>query len=148
MPFETPVHVCLRGTGEVLFLDAASAARTLKRLPVTVEGEYSCVDVPNAGTLVLVSGASGLPEPPTPTATPFVSPISAVLTGLCRVTTTSAPLNLRAAPSTSAAILALLPYQLTLTATERVPGWFKVIYLDGQGWVSERYVEAAGDCGG
>ena len=138
--FATPVKLCLRGAGEILFLNAATAARTLERLPATMEGTYLCVSLPNAGTVVLVGGTSGVPEPQ-PTA------VVTVLTGACQVTTTDAPLNLRAAPSTSAAILAELPYDLTLFATERVPGWYRVIYLDMQGWVSATYVAALGDCG-
>jgi hypothetical protein len=49
------------------------------------------------------------------------------------------PNNLRAEPNTSAAILAKLPYDLTLTVTERVSGWYRVIYLKGQGWVSQHH---------
>jgi hypothetical protein len=143
--FETPVLLCLRGSGEIIFLNAATAARTPQRLPVTIQGDYACVSVPNAGTVVMVGSASGMPEPPQPP-----PPTAAVteLTGLCRVTTTDAPLNLRAEPSRSAAILAMLPYDLTLTATARVPGWYRVIYLDMQGWVSDAYVRTTGDCGG
>jgi hypothetical protein len=141
--FETPLHICLRGSGEVLFINAATSARTVQRLPVTIEGDYRCVDVASAGTLVMVSGSSGLVEP-IPTATSFVS---MKLTGQCYVTVVSAPLNLRAEPSTSAAILAQLPYDLMLTATERTPGWYRVIYLDGQGWVNASYINAIGDCG-
>jgi hypothetical protein len=145
VPFQTPVHICMKGSGEILFLNAATAARTIERLPITVEGEYTCVDVPNAGTVVMVNGTSGIPAPPP---IPPTSPVSMILTGVCNVTTTDAPLNLRAAPSTSATILAQLPYDLTLRATERVPGWYRVIYLDMQGWVRDTYVRTVGDCGG
>lgn len=144
VPFLRPLHICMKGTGDILFLNAATSARTIQRLAVTQEGEYSCVDVPNAGTVVLVSGNSGLPEPPP---VPPTSPVTQVLTGLCTVTTTDAPLNLRAAPNTNATILAQLPYDLTLTATERAAGWYRVIYLDTQGWVNATYVDAVGDCG-
>ena len=44
--FDTPVRVCLRGTGEVLFLNAAHASRTVERLPATSEGGSLCVDIP------------------------------------------------------------------------------------------------------
>jgi hypothetical protein len=44
-------------------------------------------------------------------------------------------------------VIAQLPANLTLDATARVPGWFKVIFEAGQGWVSDRYVEWVGDCG-
>ncbi|MEO8392983.1 MAG: choice-of-anchor Q domain-containing protein, partial [Chloroflexota bacterium] len=137
--FDTPVHVCLRGMGEVLFLNAAHASRTVERLQATVVGDYLCVDIPNAGTVVLVRSTSGLTQPP-----PAV-PVSTPLNN-CQVTTTDAPINLRAEPNTDAAILAKLPYDLTLMATARVPGWYRVIYLDGQGWISDRFASALGDC--
>ncbi len=139
--FETPVHICLRGTGEVFFLNASGASRTVDRLPVTVEGEYRCADVINAGTLVLVGSPSGVAEPTPMPAT------STLLSGQCSITTLHSPLNLRSEPNTNAAVLAQLPYNLVLRATERVPGWYRVIYLDGQGWVNAEYVSAAGDCG-
>jgi uncharacterized protein YgiM (DUF1202 family) len=139
--FASPMLLCLRGVGEVIFLNAATSARTPERLPVTIQGAYSCVSVLGAGTVILVGSTSGLPEPPQPTAA--VTPII----GICRVTTTDAPLNLRAEPNLDAVVLAQLPYNLTLTATARVPGWYQVIYLDMQGWVSASYVSAVGDCG-
>ncbi len=150
VPFDRPVQICLRGvaslTGEVLFLDAATARRTVERLGTVQQGSYLCVSLTGSGTLVLVSGTSGLAAPPpAPTAAPTL-PASTTLNN-CRVTTTNAPLNLRAEPSTSGTVLAQLPYNITLTATEYVPGWYNVIYLDGQGWVSATYLSFAGDCG-
>jgi hypothetical protein len=149
VPFETPVYLCLRGQGEVLFLNAATSSRTVERLAVTVDGEYSCVNVPNAGTVVLVSQPSGLPDPgpAAPATAAFNMPDMQTITGVCRVTVVSAPLNLRELPTTNSPVIAQLPANLTLDATARVSGWFKVIYLDGQGWVSDRYVQWVGDCG-
>jgi hypothetical protein len=147
VPFISPVRLCLRGVGEVLFLSAANAARTVERLYAAVQGEYTCVDVPNAGTVVLVKQPSGLPEPVPPAPAPFSMPSSQIIDGVCRVTVVSAPLNLREMPTTESAVLAQLPANLSLYATERVPGWVKVIYEDRQGWVSERYVTLVGDCG-
>ncbi|MEO8397409.1 MAG: SH3 domain-containing protein, partial [Chloroflexota bacterium] len=142
VPFDRPVQICLRGNGEVLFLSAADARRTIQRLATVAQNGYLCVTLSNSGTLVLVQQASGAAQVPTP-ATP--APASVLLAN-CRVTTTHSPLNLRAAPNASASVLAQLPYNLTLTATEFVPGWYRVIYLDGQGWISATYVSTAGDC--
>ncbi len=143
IPFDAPVQICLRGSGEVLFLDAAASNRTVERLSAVEQNGSLCVLVTGSGTLVLVQKPSG--QSAVPTALP-TQPMSTLLAN-CRVTTINAPLNLRAEPNSSATILVQLPYNLTLTATERVPGWYRLIYLDGQGWVSERYLSFAGDCG-
>ncbi len=45
-------------------------------------------------------------------------------------------------------MIAQLPYNLTLTATAYSAGWYRVIYLDGQGWISAKYLSTTGDCGG
>ena len=66
------------------------------------------------------------------------------LTG-CRVTTT-AMVRLRQQPDTDSDIIARLPYRLSLQATARIEGWYRVIYLDGQGWVSDRYLTESAGC--
>ena len=142
VPFVAPVTVCLRGSGDVLFLSAAGVGRSPQHLASTVSGEYTCVSVPNSGTVVLVGQASNLPVSQ---AADTSSAASTTLAN-CRVTTLNAPLNLRSDPNTSASVIAQLPYNLTLTATEYSAGWYRVIYLDGQGWVSAQYVSPAGDC--
>jgi uncharacterized protein YgiM (DUF1202 family) len=126
--------------GEVLFLSAATLTHNVERMTASAEGGYLCVDVMNAGTVVLVSGAS-YSSAALPVATDSTLLIE------CQITTTNAPLNLRSEPNTSSAILAQLPYNLTLTSSERVQGWYRVNYLNGQGWVSANYVSTIGDCG-
>lgn len=54
-------------------------------------------------------------------------------------------LNFRATPAGE--ILHILPYNVTLTALSRSPGWFQVDYHGAQGWISADYVEPQGDCG-
>jgi CSLREA domain-containing protein len=138
--FEHPLELCLQGSGDVLFLSAMDTIRRAQRLPFYQQQGYVCVNVPHAGTVVLVTTGEGAAPLPAP------QPASTGLSD-CRVTTLNAPLNLRAEPSTDAAVLHVLPYDLTLTATAYVPGWYQVIYLDGQGWVSARYLRTAGSCG-
>ncbi len=91
MPFVSPVTVCLRGSGDVLFLSAAGVGRQPQHLASTVSGGYTCVSVPNSGTVVLVGQASTLPV------AQVADTSSAMSTTLanCRVTTLNAPLNLR-----------------------------------------------------
>lgn len=131
----SPVTICLSGSGDVLFISAAD--RSIQRLPVDGNG---CVLVTSPGMVVMVRGQSGIAAPPP------APPTGSALSN-CQVTTTDAPLNLRAEPNGNATVLAKLPYDLTLTATERVPGWFKVVYLDGQGWISAQFLSTLGDCG-
>jgi hypothetical protein len=134
------LRVCLRGSGTVYFLNAAEASRTAQQLPVISAGEgATCVDVPISGTVILISGD-----------TQAVFPASSALVASplagCQVRTTHT-VRLRAAPDTASAILTHVPFDLTLTATERVNGWFKVIFMDMQGWISADYLTTIGNCG-
>lgn len=54
--FIQPVSICLRGTGQVIYLNAANAGRIPTLLPVypNSPSEYSCVSVPAPGTVILV----------------------------------------------------------------------------------------------
>ena len=142
--FNTPLSICLRGTGTVYFI--SSVDHSIRVLPAVQNGGYLCVAITEAGKVVLVGTTN--PNVPLPqNAAPQSQPAIAV--SQCRVTTTDAPLNLRAEPSASSAVLAKLPYDLTLTATEYLPGapgWYRVIYGDGQGWVREDFLNTLGDC--
>ena len=48
------VEVCLRGTGSLLFLDAAFAPRPYASIPAQRQGELTCAAFNRAGSLVLV----------------------------------------------------------------------------------------------
>jgi hypothetical protein len=52
--FSQPITVCLQGTGRMFFRDATNAPRVSVPLAATSEGGYTCANIPNAGTLVLV----------------------------------------------------------------------------------------------
>lgn len=136
VPFAFPVRVCLRGAGRLLFLNAVTANRTVEGIGTMLAGDYVCADLPNSGTLVLV--------PPDPTQ-PSVPVTGRGVGADCRATTL-AMLNLRAEPTAEAAVLEVLPYDLGLQVTERVEDWVRVIYQDGQGWLSLRYVRLSGAC--
>jgi len=64
----------------------------------------------------------------------------------CRVTVIRT-VRLRTEPDTNSAIIARLPYRTSYAATGYTPGWFRVIFEDTQGWVSETYVDAGAGCG-
>ncbi|MFO7322669.1 MAG: Calx-beta domain-containing protein [Chloroflexota bacterium] len=143
--FDNPARVCMSGSGLVLFLSAAEFSPipvALAPLPDSPPG-WTCVAVTTAGKVIMTGERPAVPAP----AQAAAGEVPQTLEG-CRVTTTH-QVRLRQTPdtSTSANIITTLPYDLTLTATERVPGWYRVIYLDGQGWVSASYLTTSGSCG-
>lgn len=173
--FSNEVQLCLRGTGAFIFMSAANTPRIPSEMPAftrVLEGDqkYTCAFISSSGTAVLVNGpeqpafvpGENVPAAPAEvveatdeagntievTATPAPVVITAdgatPLTG-CRVTTT-ALVRMRAEPTTDSEILARLPYQFSLQATARVPGWIQVIYQDGQGWVSDAYLTESAGC--
>ncbi len=135
VPFAFPVRICLHGEGQLFFINAADANRTVQILNAFVQVGYTCGDLPNSGTLVLVLGAA-------PASATGSLPGSTIITGDCQATTL-AMLNLRQAPDLSAAVIEVIPYNLTLQVTERTTDWVRVIYEDGQGWLNARYVRTA-----
>jgi|GEM_PF-5479923 len=75
------------------------------------------------------------------------APGAIILNG-CRVRMNNR-VNLRMAPSVTGEVIDILPFDLTLQATQRTPEWFRVVYLDGQAWVSATYVDTlSGACDG
>lgn len=140
LPFNGAVSVCLQGSGEIIYLNANDAPRVPITLPSSQQGSFTCAAIPNPGTVVLVVG-SGATMPVSP-----AGDTTTIALSNCQVTTNNM-LNLRAEPSTSAAILDVVPYDLTLTALQRSGDWLRVIYLDGQGWLNANYLRLEGVCG-
>lgn len=133
--FNFPVTVCLQGSEKLLYLDATTIPRTVTELTGHTEQGYTCANIPNAGTVVLVEGT------PSPVNTPLTT-----LTG-CMVTTNQGIMNLRAAPGMNSAVLAKVPYNVTLTALKRQGDWFYVDDLGTMGWLNAAYVTLIGACG-
>ena len=144
VPFLRPAQICFAGSGSIYFLSSVAGSPPPVQLPTQANSPsgYACVSVPNAGKVVLVSTASPLPPAP-----PALATSTILAQGACQVTTTFA-VRLRTTPDTSsdANVITMLPFDLTLVATEYLSGWYRVIYLDGQGWVSENYLNTTGAC--
>ncbi len=139
--FNNPITVCLLGTGNVYFLDNNNIPRVAVPVPASQQGGFTCASVPHGGTVVLVSGGvAGVAAVGAST-----SGAEIALNG-CRVTTLYA-LRLRADANTNSAVINRVPYDLTLTATARAGNWFKVIYENGQGWLSGGYLRTNAGCG-
>ncbi|HEX3051613.1 MAG TPA: SH3 domain-containing protein, partial [Aggregatilineaceae bacterium] len=136
--FNLPIKVCLQGSGRFLYLDATTSPRAANQLPVSLEGEYTCATVFNAGLVVLVSGTpeAGITAP------------GGVGTSLneCMVTTNHI-MNLRVGPNANSEVIMLVPYNVTLTAVQRDGEWFNVDYLGTAGWINAAYVKPQGLCG-
>ncbi len=53
--FNNSIFVCLQGSGPFIFLDANQSPRAPQQLTSVNQNGYECANVPNAGTVVLVS---------------------------------------------------------------------------------------------
>lgn len=78
------------------------------------------------------------------------TPVTAVVSGSqslqnCRVTTTKM-VRIRTEPNLNSTVISTLPWRTTYQATDRIEGWYKVVYMNTQGWVSADYLSGTG-CG-
>ena len=145
VPFENPVQICLAGSGSVLFLsayDTTPQPALMTPLPESPAG-FVCVNVLHSGKVIMVSTQMNAQQ------TESAPDNGAVDLEDCELTTTYA-VRLRSIPDLSSDdnIIGTLPFEATLSATEYLPGWYRVIYLEIQGWVSADFVTIAGNCGG
>jgi hypothetical protein len=161
--FNNPVKICILGTGALWFLDASQSPRTLVQLTAAVEGGYTCGSVSTAGIMAMVSGtplvapttapvvdAQGTPLPTVtpggPTLTPTTGAVgAATLLTNCSLTTTRI-VRLREEPNTTSRILTRLPFDTTWRVTERVEGWYRIVWTNRQGWVSAQFARTSGSC--
>jgi hypothetical protein len=144
--FASPVRLCMRGSGDVLFVASGNASRLVTRLQSApgVAG-FVCVDVPSAGLVTMVSRSSGAPI----TGSGVVPPVAGgeeTALNACTVTTL-AIVNLRSGASTNSTVAALVPFNTRLQASARVPGWYRVNYLGTNGFISEQFLTFEGACG-
>ena len=131
------VTVCFPQAGNVVFLDASTAPRTVASIASYTEDGYTCVSLEKPGTLVLTQT---LPTAFVPHAT-----AAAIQTLSNCMVTTNAILNFRAAPN-GESLGSAIPSGATLTALQRTSGWIKVDYHGTQGWISADYVTTQGTC--
>lgn len=146
--FNNAIKICLQGSGSLFFLDANQSPRPLQQVTGVSDGGYTCGSISTAGTLMLTNSSPTVATP-VPGATPVATtsaPTGPVTTvSNCTVTTTRI-VRLRAEASTTSTILARLPYNTNWKVTERVEGWYRVIWKNTQGWVSASFVQASGSC--
>ena len=131
------VTVCFPQAGNVVFLDASTAPRTVASIASYTEDGYTCVSLEKPGTLVLTQT---LPTAFVPHAT-----AAAIQTLSNCMVTTNAILNFRAAPN-GESLGSAIPSGATLTALQRTSGWIQVDYHGTQGWISSDYLTTQGTC--
>lgn len=157
--FNNSFKICLLGTGSVHFLDANQSPRQLQQLAGVADGGYTCANLSTAGIIMLTSSAGAAPAPvvqgtpgtpqaagtPLPGVTGTVTPLAGVSATLTDCTiTVNKIVRLRAEPNTTSKILTRLAYNTTWKATERIPGWFRIVWTNMQGWVSDQFVRPTG----
>jgi hypothetical protein len=155
--FNNSVEVCLLGSGSYYYLNAAQSPRQPVLMMTTSSGGFTCATIPNAGMVVLVRGTAAAPsaaQPPAPpapgaTATPTggqnLTPRSVI--DLQCFGETIRRVRLRAEPNTTSAIITNLPWKTRLRVTEITTGWIRVVFGDGQGWVSADHFRLQAGCG-
>lgn len=148
------VTVCFRGAGTVYFLAADASPRVPAVLSAAMAGDLTCTTLPSSGTVVLTAGGGSSTSAPAPTPvvapgidpTIGVSPNAPQTLSNCTVTTLYR-MNIRQEPGENSAVLDVLPYDTTYRVTGKSGNWYRIIYLDMQGWVSADLVTTQGDCG-
>lgn len=172
--FAQEIQICLRGTGTFIFMNQNFTPRIPAEMPAFTrqleDGTYTCSFIASSGLAVLVNGPTApeaspeqilgvnvetveVTNPDGTTSTAIVPSEVTTDTGAvgatpltgCRVTTT-AMVRMREQPNTTSEVITRLPYQINLQATAETDGWVRVIYEDGQGWVSDRYVNRSAGC--
>jgi hypothetical protein len=123
--------------------------------PVTGKPMDGAIGIVAPGATNPGAGASAPPVEVTGDATTDAAGDAAVTSSAASVSGTSLSncrvrairiVRLRTLPDTNSEVLTRLPFGTTWTATERAAGWFRVIYLNTQGWVAEEFVAPVGDC--
>ena len=138
-----PYTVCFPQSGDIYFLDAAMAPRTVSQIASYTDGSYTCADMDRPGTLVLVE-AEG------PTVTELeVSPglpgdySARVALEDCEVTPRY---NVHHRVEPAGLSRGLVPAEITLAASQRTELWFEVEYGGNPGWISAWWVVPQGEC--
>lgn len=144
VPPGTRVCFINRAGSGVMFLNAATSPRMLSWLPHHLVGSDTCVDLPGAGTVVLVGGAAPFtavaPEPVEPVATePPQTQVS-----ICQIKLQET-LRLRETPGGRIIRLVWLYSEVPVFAVDG--DWYLVEFRGLKGWISSKYRRVLdGDC--
>ena len=143
-------EVCFPGPGRVVFLDAATSPRTEENMSHYFDDAYTCATSDRAGTMVLVELEAGTTGQPTSTSHPTPrrpgtndSIDSAIELEDCEITPR---FNLRLRETPWGRILDVIPLGETVDANARTKSWFKVTYLEQEGWSAAWLADSEGEC--
>ncbi len=137
-------RICFMASGgSFSFLDAATAPRTVRSLPLHLIDGKTCTFINSPGSVVLNPGV-GIPQPVPEVSQPVEVESSPQNWENCQVVTTDA-LNLR--ESADGEIMTGLAAGITLDVVSRADGWVEVDFYGRSGWVSAEYVRLTGECG-
>ncbi len=132
--FNAPVRICLQSYGAFLYRDATGVPRVVTELPSIGQNGYTCADIPNAGTVILVVGYPTITLGNTDTGS-----------GGCQIVTI-ALVNLRRDPDSRSAVIAQVPTGTTLGVISRQPDWYQVDYQGSLGWLTAVAARQIGAC--
>ena len=150
-------QVCFPGRGRIVFLDAATAPRSVVHVDYSLDDGYTCARLDRAGTLVLVAAAETAETDETAETAETAatettaarhpgtddSVDSAITLENCRVVP-RVNLRLRSAPW--GRILAVIPGGTSVVAEARTKSWFNVRYRERTGWIAAWLADSDGAC--
>lgn len=155
---EQGYQLCFPHEGRILFLDAATAPRSVIEVDYSRSGGFTCASLDRAGTVVLIAASptvaatvSQAPGLARQTKAQYIRPgsydslTSAIPLLRCTVTP-STTLKLRAAPWGK--WLGRVWEGSSITATARTRSWFKISHYGRSGWIAAWLTVAEGDCFG
>ncbi len=141
---EQGVQVCFDFSGPMLFLDAATAPRTVRSLASFTLNGKNCTVIWRPGSIVVQSAQTGNNMWPLATAHPLpVFSPSPTPPPTCFATTTAA-VNLRDQPNGNR-IGGVYPGS-RLSVLNQVSGWYQVDNVGVVGWISSDYADLNGAC--
>lgn len=159
--FRTPLRVCLKGEGDIQFLDSVDATRSLRTLSTVADDGmdgYDCVDINTAGTVILTpegvryneasssTAGSGSAALALPASVPSADPAAVVELNNCEITTKVKGVFIRRGPGTEHRIRWQLENNQTLTATGIAGEWYRVDFRGTPGWIAAPFVYPMGNC--
>jgi hypothetical protein len=162
--FNASVQVCLQGSGSFIFLDARQSPRSASTLSSSASDGYVCASISGPGTVVLVGGAvpTSAPAPNAPGApgiqstpggaaladrTASLAPGEIIdLTESNCTGRTTRIVRLRAEPDATSRVIDTLAYDRQFRVTGVTNGWVRIVYLNGQSWVSAQFFRLGAGC--
>ena len=141
-------EVCFPQPGRIVFLDAATAPRSLIFPDYNHDDGWTCASMGIAGTMVLVNAPAGTVAQ-TSTAAPARRPGTddsiddAIELEDCTVTPR---VNLRLREAPWGTILDVIPRDIEVPAMARTENWFNVTYDEIDGWSAAWLADSDGDC--